>query len=105
MASKPLTVVLRRRMIEFPVMVTTFVEEFNLRVYSFIKEFGVHNALVDPLFCEAGLWAPSFACIVDKKLLEETMAVRAAVRDLVEDPEKASGDKIKAVLPKHRPHA
>ena len=101
---KPRTIFMKYRQIEFPVLVTTFVEEFNLRVYGAIKEIGVQQGHVEPLFCESGLCGETqtpWVGVVDKKLWSETITARAAVQDLMDDPQKASGEEIKTVLTKH----
>ena len=103
-ASKPGSVLIKYRRIEFPVMVTTSVEEYSLRIQAAIKELGLRHGHLQPLFCEDGLCAAgpsSYACMVDKKLLTDSSAARAAITELVDDPAKASGDEIKATLMKH----
>ena len=103
-ATRPRSIQLSYRSVSFPVMVTTFVEEFNLRVHSCVKQLGVSRGHIDPLFCEAGLCgteAMAFEGTIDGKLFSETRAARAAVQELVDDPDKASGDEIKNVLQKH----
>ena len=103
-ATKPRTIYLTYRHVQFPVMVSTFIEEFQLRVYCGIKEYGVQSGNIEPLFCESGLCGEepvSFAGVIDKRLYKESVAARAAVQELVEDAGRASGEEIKSVLLKN----
>ena len=89
------------RGISFPAQVTSFLEEYDLKVAAFLKGMGVQKLLVPALFCENDLTIadePRFEHDISPQLLVEATLARGEATNFVENPEKATALEIKTAL-------
>ena len=79
-------------------------EESRTKVSAFVKESGVKQSALPPLFCELGLARSSVQGVkatFDGKLYKDALNARAAATNLVEDSMKASSSEVKDAIAKH----
>lgn len=104
LVTKPRVVKLMYRGIEYEATVSSYLEEFQLKVAAFAKGVGVKSGMLQPLFCEQDLCDPAlpeFKGTFDEKFFKACANARTESLKFVEDSSKASATEIKACLSKH----
>lgn len=100
-AGKAREVTLKYKGVDFLVQITSFLEEYELKLWAILKGAAVSKGYVESLFCEADLTegsAPKIGGDIDKDLLKAVILARDEAKNFVENIATATAAEVKAAL-------